>query len=267
MPFMLSFRHALPASVLGLFAALAQAQDIDSIRLEPANEGKGGGLVGLGVAIGPRYIGSDNTRTRVLPVAAYQWANGWFASTVGGVGVNLSSTSGLQYGPRLTVDFGRKEGSDSRLRGMGTVSPAAELGGFVNYRLVDMLSLHASLRAGSGEDHNGVRMDLGASYGLPLAHGLRLRLGVNATLSNQAYAQTRFGVTASQSARSGYAVYAPKAGFQDVRASIGLHYAIAPRVLLGTTLTSTTLLGDAKGSPLVRRTNGISGQFGVAYGF
>ncbi len=267
MPFTSLFRHALPAGVLSLFAAVAQAQDIDSIRLLPTGEGQGAGLIGLGVATGPRFPGSDDTRTRVLPVLAYQWANGWFASTLGGVGVNLSSAPGLQFGPRLTVDFGRKEDSDSRLRGMGNVNPAAELGGFVNLRVVDALSLQASLRAGSGEDHKGVRMDLGASYGFPLAPGLRLRLGANTTVGNQAYAQTHFGVTASQSVNSGYAVYKPKAGFQDVRASVGLNYAIAPRVMLSTTLTSTSLLGDAKGSPLVRKTNTVSGQLGLAYGF
>ena len=263
----LRLRRVLPVGALSLCAAVAQAQDIDSIRMMPTAERQSAGFVGLGVATGPRYAGADDTRTRVLPVAAYYWANGWFASTLGGVGVNLSSTPGLQYGPRLTVDFGRKEDSDGRLHGMGNVNPAAELGGFVNYKVVDAFSVHASLRAGSGEDHKGVRVDLSASYGFQLAPGLRLRLGANTTLGNQAYAQTHFGVTSSQSANSGYAPYTPKAGFQDVRASIGLNYALAPRVMLSTTLTSTSLLGDAKDSPLVRKTSTVSGQIGVAYGF
>jgi outer membrane scaffolding protein for murein synthesis (MipA/OmpV family) len=262
---------ALPASALALtltlFGATAQAQDIDSIRQMPAAEGQGGGIVGLGVASGPRFPGADDTRTRVLPVLGYQWANGWFASTIQGVGVNLSSTPGLQYGPRLTVDFGRKADSDSRLRGMGDVKAAAELGGFVNYRVADALSLNANLRAGSGEDHKGVRMDLGAAYGFQLPAGVRLRLGASTTLANQAYAQTHFGVTSGQSVSSGYALYTPKAGFQDVRASIGLNVPLAPRVMLSTALTSTTLLGDAKSSPLVSKTSSVSGQIGVAYGF
>ena len=110
-------------------------------------------------------------------------------------------------------------------------------------------------------------MDLGAAYGYELAPGVRLRLGASATLANQNYAQTNYGVTSGQSASSGYAVYAPKAGFQDMRASVGLNFALAPRVMLSTALTSTTLLGDAKGSPLVRKSNGVSAQVGVAYGF
>ncbi len=260
-------RYALPCGALALFAASVQAQDIDSIRQMPGADGQGAGIVGLGVASGPRFSGADATRTRVLPVLGYQWANGWFASTIGGVGVNLSSTPGLQYGPRLTVDFGRKADSDSRLRGMGDVKAAAELGGFVHVRVADAFSLNANLRAGSGEDNKGVRLDLGAAYGVALAPGLRLRLGTSATLANQAFAQTHFGVTASQSVNSGYAVYTPKAGLQDVRASIGVMYAIAPRVMLSTALTSTTLVGDAKDSPLVRKTTGLSGQLGVAYGF
>jgi outer membrane scaffolding protein for murein synthesis (MipA/OmpV family) len=74
-----SAKLALPASALALLAAAAQAQDIDSIRQTPGAEGQGGGIVGLGVASGPRYAGSSDTRTRVLPVLGYQWANGWFA--------------------------------------------------------------------------------------------------------------------------------------------------------------------------------------------
>jgi outer membrane scaffolding protein for murein synthesis (MipA/OmpV family) len=254
-------------ALLGGLAAAAQAQDIDSIRQMPASEGQSGGIVGLGLASGPRYAGADDTRTRVLPVLGYQWASGWFASTIGGLGVNLSSTPGLQYGPRLTVDFGRRESSDSRLRGLGDVKASAEIGGFVNYRVADALSLHANLRAGSGEDHKGVRMDLGAAYSYEIAPGLRLRLGADTLLANQAYAQTHFGVTSGQSASSGYTVYTPKAGLQDVRASIGLNLALAPHVTLSTALTSTTLLGDAKDSPLVRKTSTVSGQVGVAYRF
>jgi outer membrane scaffolding protein for murein synthesis (MipA/OmpV family) len=259
--------RVLPAGALALCAALAQAQDIDSIRLMPASEGQGAGIVGLGVATGPRYVGAGDNRTRALPVLGYQWANGWFASTIGGVGVNLSSTPGLQFGPRLTVDFGRRENSDAALRGMGNVNPSAELGGFVNYRLVDALTVQASLRAGSGADHKDTRLELGAAYGFPLTPALRLRLGANATLANQAYAQTHFGITASQAASSGYALYTPRSGFQDVRTSIGLNMVLAPRVMLTSSLTGTTLLGDAKSSPLVHKTNSVSGQVGVAYGF
>jgi outer membrane protein len=277
-PFNMSPRTAqlaLPAIAiaLALRAAAAQAQDVDSIRQLPAangpasTTGTGQGIVGLGVASGPRFPGADDSRTRVLPVLGYQWANGWFASTLGGVGVNLSSTPGLQFGPRLTVDFGRRESTATALRGLGNVQASAELGGFVNVRVADALMLNADLRAGSGEDHKGVRMDFGAGYGFQLGRGVRLRLGASTTVANQAYAQTHFGVTASQSASSGYAQYTPKAGFQDVRASVGLNVVLAPRVMLSTALTSTTLLGDAKDSPLVRQTSGLSGQIGVAYGF
>jgi outer membrane scaffolding protein for murein synthesis (MipA/OmpV family) len=252
---------------LALCARGAMAQDVDSIRQMPPLEGKDAGLIGLGVATGGRYSGADDTRTRVLPVLGYHWANGWFASTSQGVGFNMSSTPGLQYGPRVTLDLGRRERDDPLLRGLGNVKPSAEIGGFVNYRVIDALSLNASVRAGAGEDHRGLRADFGAGWGTELAPGLRLRVGAGTTVTNQAYAQSRYGVNAAQAASSGYASYTPKAGVQDVHSSVGLNYALAPRVTLSTSLTATRLVGDAKDSPLVRKAGSVSGQVGVAYGF
>jgi outer membrane scaffolding protein for murein synthesis (MipA/OmpV family) len=252
---------------LALCAEAARAQDIDSIRLMPPLEGKDAGVIGLGVATGGRYSGADDTRTRVLPVLGYHWANGWFASTSQGVGYNMSSTPGLQYGPRITVDLGRREHDDPPLHGLGNVKPSAELGGFVNYRVIDALSLNASVRAGAGEDHRGLRADFGVAWGTELAPGLRLRVGTGITVTNQAYAQSRYGVSATQAANSGYASYTPKAGVQDVHGSIGLNYTLAPRVTLSTSLIATSLMGDAKDSPVVRKASNVGGQVGVAYGF
>jgi outer membrane scaffolding protein for murein synthesis (MipA/OmpV family) len=256
------------ASATLLAAALpAQAQMFDSVRLVSGAPGRDIGLAGAALLVGKRYIGSDENRVMLVPVLDYQWANGWFAGLGNGVGYNASSTPGLHFGPRLTVDLGRKESRSSALRGMGDVNPSAELGGFVSYSPQQAVSLTASLRAGSGEDHKGVRLDLGASYGFVLSPQLRLRLGVHGTVYNQAHMQTDFGVTAAQAARSGYAVYTPKGGFEDLRASVGLSYAFSMRTVLTTSVSTTTLVGDAKTSPLVRNTSTVSGLAALAYAF
>lgn len=43
-------------------------------------------LLGIGVANGPAYLGSDERKTRALPLIAARWSNGWFAGT-GGIGI------------------------------------------------------------------------------------------------------------------------------------------------------------------------------------
>lgn len=83
---------------------------------------------------GTAYAGSDERRTMRVPLLDHRWKNGWFAATANGVGVNLSKRPDLQYGVRLTVNFGRKASRSDALRGMGAVDAAAEVGGFSTSR-------------------------------------------------------------------------------------------------------------------------------------
>lgn len=260
------FAPALATFTL-LLPMLASGQTFDDVRLLDTAPGQNVGLAGAAVHSGPSYSGASSRRTGLAPLLNYQWANGWFAGTSHGVGYNASSTPGLQFGPRLTLDFGRKESRSSTLRGMGDVDPSLELGGFVNYRIAGALRLTAALRAGAGDDHKGVRLDLGVGHGFELARGLRLNLGVASTVANQAMLQSYFGVTAAQAARSGYAVFTPKAGLQDVRAHASLAYSVAPRTTLTFGISTTQLLGDAKASPLVRKATSTGAVAAVVYAF
>jgi outer membrane scaffolding protein for murein synthesis (MipA/OmpV family) len=225
------------------------------------------GLVGIGVGSAPRYAGSDERRTSALPLLDYRWDNGWFAGTLKGVGYNASRTPGLEFGPRLTVDFGRRERRSAALRGMGDVDAKAELGAFVDYELTPALSLGATLQAGGGDGGQGVRSELELSYGFKLGSGLQLSLGLGTTLANQAYMQSYFGVTPAQAAASGYTIYTPKAGAMDVNAKVSLRYPLAPRVMLTAAVTATQLQGDAKASPLVRKASSVSALLALGYAF
>lgn len=244
---------ALLASTFVLATHIAQAQPR--------------GLAGIGVGSAPRYAGSDERRTSALPLLDYRWANGWFAGTVKGIGYNASRTPGLEFGPRLTVDFGRKERRSAALRGMGDVDAKAELGAFIDYELTPALSLGATLQAGAGDGGQGLRSELELSHGFDLGSGLELSLGVGTTLANQAYVQSYFGVTRAQAAATGYAIYTPKAGAMDVSAKVSLRYPLAPRVMLTAALTATQLQGDAKASPLVRKASSVGGLLALGYAF
>ncbi|MBC7941735.1 MAG: MipA/OmpV family protein [Chitinophagaceae bacterium] len=80
----------------------------------------------------------------------YQWVNGWFAGVSNGIGYNFGGDSKLQYGLRITADFGRKQRRSDALRGMGDIDPQAEVGAFFNYALPLGFFLTSSLRYGSG---------------------------------------------------------------------------------------------------------------------
>lgn len=262
-----SVRPLLVAASLALLSQAAAAQAFDAVRLYGAAPGKDGGVAGLAVVHGRDYAGSASTRTMLVPLVDYQWANGWFAGVTNGVGYNFSRTPGLQYGLRVTADFGRKEKRSPVLRGLGDVDPSAEAGAFLNYSIDREFFLTSSVRVGQGEDHRGALLDLGAGYSLELAPGWRLGAGVATTLANADYLQTYFGVNATQSAASGLRSYKPSAGLRDVRLNLSSTYRFDPRIGITTALSSTTLLGDAKDSPIVRKKNTIGAVVAVSYAF
>ena len=257
---------AFVVSALAL-APTAFAQAFDVVRLYGASRPGDGGMVGAVAIAGRKYQGSDERRILLVPLLDYQWKNGWFAGTTNGVGYNFSRRPDMDYGVRLTADLGRSESRSAALRGLGNVDARPEIGAFYNYALSPSLALTSSLRYGSGNDKNGMVLDVGAAYSMLLAPQWRLGLGVSATVANANYMQTYFGVTPAQSARSGYAPYTAGAGLRDVRASAALTYSVTPRIAITTALSASSLQGDAKDSPITRKRSTATGLVSAFYAF
>ncbi len=254
-------------AALALAASSAFAQSFDAVRLYGATPGKDGGTVGAAVVAGYEYLGSDERSALVLPVLNYQWANGWFAGVTNGIGYNFSDSPQLQYGLRLTADKGRKEGRASALSGMGNIHAAAEGGAFFNYAMPQGLFLTSSIRYGAGSNHKGLVVDLGAGYLTQIAPQWHLGTGVAVTLANADYMQSFFGVSGSQATKSGYAFHTAGSGARDVRANLALTYSIDQSMSVTTALCASSLLGDAKDSPLARKRTAGSAVIGVTYAF
>lgn len=246
-------------------AALAQTPVFYSRQLPP--EVAQGGVASLSVIAGREYLGAKDGKVSVMPNINYHWANGVFAGLSNGVGVNFAKDPALAYGVRATLNLGRKESASTALRGLGDIKARPELGLFANMHLSRELQLTSSLRHGSGNDRKGLLIDLGANYSLPLSPALRVSAGVAATWANAAHTQEHFGVTTRQASASGYGAYAPGAGIRDVRASVSATYALTPQWFVSGVLSTSTLQGDAKNSPLVQRKNSTSAVLSVAYGF
>lgn len=259
------FRLALSAAACLLAAPVAFGQAFDAVRLYGAAPGEDAGLVGAVLIAGTEYAGSDERRTMLVPLLDYQWNNGWFAGTANGIGINLSKRPDLQYGVRLTADFGRKASRSSALNGMGDVDAAAEVGAFFNQSLTREVFLTSSLRYGAGD--GGVVIDLGAGYSTALAPAWRLAVGGAVSLANATYLRSYFGVDTAQSAASGYGEYQPDAGVRDARANVALTYSFNRRTSLTTGLSVSALQGDARDSPLVRRATTTNGVMVLSYAF
>jgi MipA family protein len=214
-------------------------------------------VLGLGLAHGPVYLGSDRQRTRALPVIAARWSNGWFAGTPG-IGWGTRIASSLSGGLRLTLDRGRDEDDAPELRGTGDNSARPELGGFLIWTVVPRVSLGTSVRYGSGNGRDGLLVDVSTRGGWPLSPSLRLTVGASITAANSRALASQFGIDATQSAVSGYGVYMPGAGWRDASLTTGLMWLPSPGWMLGVSVQGRTLLGDARNSPLVRERSSTS---------
>lgn len=255
------------AGLLTLAAPIAFAQAFDAVRLAGGSADKDRGSVGLAVVAGMAYQGADERRTLLLPGIDYQWRNGWFAGTRNGIGYNFGQNRELQYGLRITADFGRDESRSNALRGMGDIDPRPEFGAFLNYAVNKEITLTSSLRYGSGNDSAGMVIDLGAGYSTKLSPLWRLGFGASMTLANDEYMQSYFGVSTAQAASSGYAAYRPEFGLRDIRANASLSYLITPSITILTTVSVSSLQGDAKDSPLTRQATSTTGVVAVTYEF
>lgn len=260
-------RKTLLAAALAVVGAAAHAQAFDAVRIFGPVEADGKGAVGVALASAPEFLGSRKRRTLLLPVFDYRWKNGFFAGTSNGIGHLFSSAPNVQYGLRITADFGRKASRSPALNGMGDIDAAAELGGFFNYFVSPAISLTSSLRYGAGNDRKGMLIDLGANYAVQLTPQWRSAVGVGVSYVNAKTMQSAFGVTPAQSVSSGYAPYSPGAGFRDVRATASLNYFVNRQWAVTGVVSASALQGDAKRSPIVRDRSPVTGVLAVTYEF
>jgi MipA family protein len=227
-------------------------------------EGRTEVLLGLSAGHQPVYLGSDERKTRALPLLAARWSNGWFAGT-SGIGYRFNAGQPLSGGLRLSLDRGRDENDADALRGMGDIDMRPEIGGFVDWALLPGLRLGSSLRYGSGNDHDGLLADVGLRGMLPLSSSIRLTAGLTATFANTKAMQSQFGVDALQSANSGYALYTPGSGLRDVSLQAGSMFRLRDNLMLFVGANARTLMGDARDSPLTRDRTGVGAIATLAF--
>lgn len=223
----------------------------------------------LGVAVlsVPSYFGADSQRVLVLPAVTARSEEGWFITGRGDAGWNFSKDNQLEYGVMLSPQLARNESADPALKGMGDIKLRPELGGFVNYRPIRGLNLQAAVRAGSGNDQKGAILSLAAGTVIPVSKSMVLAGSVGLAFTNQAYAQSFFGVNSAQSASSGYAVYQPRAGLADVNLTLALVGQLTPRWNYTAGINAARLLGDYKNSPLTQKANQAAFFSSVSYKF
>lgn len=269
------FRPSFPESILKKIVpgALLALLSTPTLAAEPP---QGTTLtLGGGVGVAPRYSGSDENRVSTALVLDYSMHNGFFVSSTRGLGYG-NSLGNLDYSAALSYRTGRKDhnvdsdtmsdGSD-HLRGMGNVKGSALGVVGLGYKLTNWLSAQVQAEVPFSQRDNGAALHFGIVS--PLYHSPKnsVTLGLTSSWGTNDYMQTYYGVSAAQSAASGFTQYHAGSGIYACSLNLDWTHNFTESWSVVADAGYTQLAGDARNSPIVQRKASPTGSLTVTYRF
>ncbi|MBT1726850.1 MipA/OmpV family protein [Enterobacter quasimori] len=261
-----SLKNIVPGVVLALLTTPVLA----------AEQSQGNVLtLGGGVDVAPRYSGSDKTRVGAAQVVDYAMENGFFISTTRGVGYG-NNIGNLDYSAAVSYRTGRKDkdvssdsissGSDY-LRGMGDIKGSAIVVPGLGYKVTDWLHLQLQAEVPVSERENGEAVHFGIISPLYTSPKNEVALALTGSWGSDKYMQTYYGVSAAQSAASGFARHDAGAGIYAYSLNLDWTHRLTSRWSVLAAAGVTQLTGDAADSPIVQRKTSPTGSLKVTYSF
>ncbi len=245
--------------------------------------------MGASVVTMPEYEGASKAMVGVVPDLNIRYkTNGFGTFALGSKSKGLSWTAieteaysvGVSLGDN-TLRTDKKKGTvftpgSLRLKGMGEIKSAAELGVFGRVDLGIPINLtvlrgtgdgKADAKDGSIRGHGGTTVELSTSIPWQVTSDLGLFFSPQIVWADKKYQQAYFGVTSVQAAASGFKAYSPGPGLKSAGLVVGADYKISPNWSANAAVVFSQLLGDAAKSPLVQRKSQATLATGIAYKF
>lgn len=272
-------RHRFPRSLIGRSVKSILSGAVLALLATPAlaaGQRQGNVLtLGGGVDVAPRYSGSDKSRVTAAQVVDYAMANGFFISTTRGLGYG-NRVGNLDYSAALSNRAGRKDrdvssdsiasGSDY-LRGMGDVKGSAVVVPGLGYRVTDWLNVQLQAEVPVSERDNGEAVHFGIASPLYTSPENSVTLALTGSWGSSKYMQTYYGVSAAQSAASGFARHDAGSGIYAYSLNLDWTHKLTSRWSLLAAAGVTQLTGEAGDSPIVQRKTSPVGSLKVTYSF
>ncbi|GAA0658288.1 outer membrane scaffolding protein for murein synthesis (MipA/OmpV family) [Sphingomonas insulae] len=235
------------------------------------------------------YEGSNDYRWTPAPAAIGSIKGFSFTLAGNRLSVDLipnqpGPTWDLQAGPIGVVNFNRnslKNIDDPRVRALGKVDTAIELGGYVGIGKTgvitspyDKLSVTVSYRHDVANAHDSGIWQPSVNYITPLSPKAAVALFGSAERAGRGYATTYFSVSPTQTVASGLPTYNARGGWKNYTLGGLATYSITGNLLKGFKIvaggTYRRMLNDFADSPLVSiagSKNQWLGAVGLAYTF
>lgn len=272
-------RHRFPRSLIGRSVKSILSGAVLAILATPAlaaGQRQGNVLtLGGGVDVAPRYSGSDKSRVTAAQVVDYAMENGFFISTTRGLGYG-NRVGNLDYSAALSYRAGRKDrdvssdsiasGSDY-LRGMGDIKGSVVVVPGLGYRITDWLNVQLQAEVPVSERDNGEAVHFGIASPLYTSPENSVTLALTGSWGSSKYMQTYYGVSAAQSAASGFARHDAGSGIYAYSLNLDWTHKLTSRWSLLAAAGVTQLTGEAGDSPIVQRKTSPVGSLKVTYSF
>ncbi len=215
--------------------------------------------VGLGLAVVPDYVGSNNYTLAPLP--KLQAAKGFYQVDVTGnrLTSNVVPLANWQFGPSAQyISNNRCSSDDNRVNNMHCLHSALMVGGRLGYAFTVPSFIESARIVPQFEvlgDVSGANDGLTFEPRVVVVQPLNPEWTVTAVPSllfgSESYENYYFGVTARQSRQSGLRQYDADGGLQQVGLLATADWQFAPRWGATVLARYARLVGDAEDSPLV----------------
>jgi outer membrane scaffolding protein for murein synthesis (MipA/OmpV family) len=258
------------------FAQSNLTENLIADQVQTANElpeHSGDKYVGVYLAEVPKYQGSDEMKTRVVVDIDQVLSNGvlltassWKNYDTYQIGKHLSSVQNVDFGVVTGAGLSRSaliNGSD----GSKNSDWMPFVGTFFKYQLAEDVQFNSELLFYGGRYSGGMYANLNAVKSFAVADHQTLSFSVGTVLGNQEFADSQFGISASQSAAYGYPSYRALAGVEDAHAGVNWHWNFNSSWMLNSSVSVTHLTSNVSGTRQVQTENNGALFVGLAYRF
>ncbi len=275
----LACRLVAMSSLLGLSAA-AIAQTAEKKNQSPWEVS-----AGIGVSTSTEYEGASKRVNGLAPSFNIGYRTdgfGTFAAGERGLSWTVVEKDDYSFGVAIAPGLGRVDNKDGtairpgskRLKGMGQIKTAADFSMYGHVMAGLPIELEVTRNMGNGklknnafEGHGGTTISFGTTLPYEVMPSLTLSFSPKLIWADQKYTQAFFGVTAAQSAASGFKAYKADGGIKSIDMDFGAKYKIDKNWSANGGVNYSVLRGNAAKSPIVQKKSSASLYAGVSYQF
>jgi len=221
--------------------------------------------LGAGAIYTPKFSGSDEYRTRAIPVVSINYGDFSFGG-LGGLSYQAFNDDGLKAGLSLGYFGGRNQSEADYLKGMGDLDEGLNFGPYIRKQM-GPFAVSAAVKQDVSTNVGGLTAGASLGFTYPLAKSLMINTNIKASWMDGKHAQAYYGVTQRQSLDSGLSSNNVQAGFEKGSLSIMLLYFFMPQWTLTSLVSKSLLLNEAKSSPITRESEPIMLMTSVSYKF